>query len=146
MNYLDDFFLVDDTFEECKDAIIDTYDLLIKLGFSIHLDKSIYSSTKGFTLDSTSMTVSLTDIKQQKIKMLIGKTLPSKKLKIRQIAKILGTFEASPPAIKFERLNIFYLQKYKNEALKLTKRNYEGFINLTENCIRFNGGKKVLTH
>ena len=70
------------------------------------------------------MTVSLTDIKQQKIKTLIGETLQSKKLKIRQIAKFLGTFESSLPAIKFGRLNMFYLQKCKNEALKLDKGNY----------------------
>ena len=67
MNYLDDFFLVGDTFE-CKDAVIDTCDLLIKLGFSIHLDKSQFILVQvieyvGFTLDSTSMTVSLTNIK-----------------------------------------------------------------------------------
>ena len=84
MNYFDDFFLVGDTFEECKDAIIDTCDLLIKLGFSIHPDKSQFISVQkiehiGFTLDSTSMTVSLTDIKQQKIKTPIGETLQSKK-------------------------------------------------------------------
>ena len=69
MNYLDDFFLVDDTFE---DAVIDSCDLLIKLGFSIHPDKSQFIPVQkieylGFTLDSTAMTVSLTDIKQQKI-------------------------------------------------------------------------------
>ena len=40
MNYLDDFLLVGDTFEECKDAVIDTFDLLIKLGFSRHPDIS----------------------------------------------------------------------------------------------------------
>ena len=81
------------------------------------------------------MAVSLTDIKQQKIKTLIGEILQSKKYKIRQIAKTLGTFEASLPAIKFGCLNMFYLQKCKNEALKLNKGNYEGLINLTENCI-----------
>ena len=98
MNYLDDFFLVCDTFEECKDTVIDTCNLLIKLGFSIHPDKSQFIPVQkieylGFTLDSTSMTVSLTDIKQQKIKTLIDETLQSKKLKIRQIVKILGSFE-----------------------------------------------------
>ena len=77
----------------------------------------------------------MTDIKQQKIKTLIDETLQSKKLKIRQIAKVLGTFEAALPAIKFGCLNMFYLQKCKNEALKLNKGNYDGLINLTENCI-----------
>ena len=61
--------------------------------------------------------------------------LHSKKLKIRQITKILGTFEASLPATKFGHMNMFYLQKCKNKALKQNKGNYEGFINLTENCI-----------
>ena len=57
------------------------------------------------------MTVSLTDIKQQKIKTLTDETLQSKKLKIRQIAKVLGTYEAALPAITFRRLDMFYLQK-----------------------------------
>ena len=42
MNYLDNFFLVGDTFEECKDAVTDTCDLHIKLGFSI---LPVYSSS-----------------------------------------------------------------------------------------------------
>ena len=68
------------------------------------------------------MTVSLTGLQDHKIKPLISETLQSKKNKIRQMAKFLGTYEASLPAIKFE-------------ALKLKKGNYEGLINLTENCI-----------
>ena len=68
MNYLDGF-LVDDTFEECKDSVMDICELHIKLGFSIHLDKSQFIPVQkieylGFTLDSTSVIVSLTDIKQ----------------------------------------------------------------------------------
>ena len=110
-NYLDDFFLMGDTFEECKDTVIDSCDLLIKLGFSIHPDKSQFIPIQkidhlGFTLDSTLMTLCLTDIKQQKIKTLIGESLQSKKLKIRQIAKILGSFKAALPAIKSGRLNM----------------------------------------
>ena len=87
-NYLDDFFLVGDTFKLCKDAVIDSCDILIKLGFSIHPDKFQVIPAQqieylGFTLDSTAVTVSLTDIKQQKIKTLVDETLQSKKLKIR---------------------------------------------------------------
>ena len=128
MNYLDDFLLVGDAFEEYKDAVTDTCDLLIKLGFSIHQDKSQFIPIQkiehlGFTLDSILMTLSLTDIKQQKIKTLNGESLQSKKLKIRQIAKILRTFKAALPAIKSGRLNMLYLQKCKNENLKLNMGN-----------------------
>ena len=62
------------------------------------------------------MSESLADIKQQKIKTLISETLQIKKLKIRQIAKIFGTFEAALPPVRFGRLNMLYLQKCKNEA------------------------------
>ena len=82
MNYLDDFFLEGDTFEECKNAVVDTCELLIK--FSIHPDKFQFILVQkieyvGFTLDSTSMTVSLTDLKQQKLKTLIDETHQSRK-------------------------------------------------------------------
>ena len=60
MNYLDDFFLVGDTFEECKDAVIDTCNLRPDIPQFIPVQKLEHL---GFTLDSTSMTVSLTDIK-----------------------------------------------------------------------------------
>ena len=77
---------MDDTSEECKDSLIDTCDLLNKSGFSIHPDKFQFIPVPkieylGFTLDSTSMTVFLTDTKQQKIKTLIYEILQSKKLK-----------------------------------------------------------------
>ena len=54
---------------------------------------------------------------------------------IRQIEKILGTFEASLPSIKSGRLNRFCLQKCKNEVLKLNKGNYEGLIKVPEKSI-----------
>ena len=81
-------WVLGDAFEECKDAVIDTYGLLIKLGFSIHPDKSQFIPVQkieslGFTLDSTSMTVSLTDIKQQKMKPPTNETLRRKKFIIR---------------------------------------------------------------
>ena len=47
----------------------------------------------------------------------------------------MGTFEASLPATKFGHMNMFYLQKCQNKALKQNKGNYEGLINLAENCI-----------
>ena len=93
MNYLDGFSLVGNTFEECKDAVIDTCDLLLKLRFSIHPDKSQFIPVQkieylGFNLDFTSMTVSLTDVKQQKIKTPIGETFQCKKLKIGKISNL----------------------------------------------------------
>ena len=100
----------------------------------LYLDRSQFIPVQKieylrFTYDSTSVTTSLTDVKQQRTKILIGEALQREKIKIRQI---LGASEASSPVIKFRHPYMFYLQKCKIEALKLNKGNYEGVINLTE--------------
>ena len=64
MNYLDDFFLVGDNFEECLKALEDSLDLLSRLGFQKSIGKSVFMSTQkiedlGFTLSSKDMTVTL---------------------------------------------------------------------------------------
>ena len=63
------------SFEKSEDAVIDVCDLILKLWFFIHLDKSqsipvqkieyLQKLYLEFTLDSTSMCVFLTDLKQQ---------------------------------------------------------------------------------
>ena len=40
MGYLDDTFLMGDTFNECKNAILANVKLITNLGFSIHSEKS----------------------------------------------------------------------------------------------------------
>ena len=72
MGYLEDLFLMGDTFEECKKSVIATVKLFTKLGFQVHPDKSnLFHSQEihflGFILNSENMTVTLTDEKQTKI-------------------------------------------------------------------------------
>ena len=70
IGYLDDSFLMGDTFEECKKSVIATVKLFTKLGFQVHPDKSnLFPSQDihffGFTLNSENMTDTLTDKKQK---------------------------------------------------------------------------------
>lgn len=67
------------TFKECADNVFYTCDLLKKLGFIIHEEKSIFKPTQsfaflGFEINSVEMTISLTDKKiatlRQKIKFI----------------------------------------------------------------------------
>ena len=46
MNYLGDFFLVGDNFEECLKAVEDSVDLLSRLGFQIDTRKSVFMPTQ----------------------------------------------------------------------------------------------------
>ena len=77
------------------------------------------------------MKTSLTKIKQDKLKNLIAEVLNSSKLRIRDISKVLGSFEAALLAITNGRLYMFYLQKLKNDSLKLCKGNFDAFVKLT---------------
>ena len=72
MGYLDDSFLMGDTFEECKKSVIATVKLFTKLGFQVHPDKSnLFPSQEihflGFILNSKNMTVTLKMKNKQKL-------------------------------------------------------------------------------
>ena len=137
MGYLDDSFLMGDTFEECKKSVIATVKLFTKLGFQVHPDKSnLFPSQEihflGFILNSKNMTVTLTDEKQTKIVEYI-KVLENKKdLKIRDLAKLLGMCEAALPAVQFGRLHMWNLLKIKNNALKMSKGDYKNKCRLND--------------
>ena len=56
------------------------------------------------------MTVTLTKEKQEKLSVLVKQLLNSKRVKIRDIARVLATSKAALPSIKCGRLHLFFLQ------------------------------------
>ena len=115
MSYLDDIFICGDTFEECRDAVLATVNLLLKLGFSIHPQKSQLIPVQkieylGFLIDSVKMKISLAKLKQDKLNNLIAEISNSSKLRIRDVFKVLCSFEAALPAITNRCFYMFYLQ------------------------------------
>ena len=141
MNYLDNFFLVGDNFEECLKAVEYSVDLLSRLVFQINIRKSVFMPTQkikylGFTLNFKDMTVTLTKEKQEKLSVLVKQIVNSKTVKIRDIAKVLETFEAALPSIKYGSLHLFFLQKLKNSTLHKCLGNYDGFCKLDEKSIK----------
>ena len=137
MGYLDDSFLMGDTFEECIKSVIATVKLFTKLGFQVYPDKSnLFPSQEinflGFILNSKNVTVTLRDEKQTIIVEYI-KVLENKKdLKVRDLAKFLGMYEAALPAVQFGRLHIWNLLKIKNNALKIIEVDYESKFRLND--------------
>ena len=76
MNFLDDIFIRGDTFAECRDAVLATVNLLLKLGFFIHPEKSQLIPVQkieylGFFINSVKMKMSLKKTKQDGLKCLI---------------------------------------------------------------------------
>ena len=67
-SYIDDIFMSGDYEPDCIQALVDTINLLLDLGFTLYPDKcQLIPSTKvktlGFIIDSVSMKVTLTDDK-----------------------------------------------------------------------------------
>ena len=85
-----------------------------------------------FTLSSKDMTVTLTKEKLEKLSELVKQIVNSKRVKIRNIAKVLGTFGAALPSTKYGRFHLFFLQKLKNSTLHKYLGNYDGFCKLDE--------------
>ena len=136
MNYLDDIFISGDTFTKFRDAALATVNVLLKLGFSIHPEKSDLIPVQkieyvGFLIDSVKMKISMTKTKQDGLKNLTAEVSNCSTLKIGDISKVLGSFEAALAAITNECLYMFYLQKLKNDSLQLSKGNFDAFVKLT---------------
>ena len=104
MNYLDDIFTNGDAFAECRNAVLVTANLLLKLVFSIHPEKSQPIQVHkiaylGFLIDYVKMKISLTKTKQHGFKNLTAELSNSSKLRIRDISKVLDSFEAALAAV-----------------------------------------------
>lgn len=74
-SYIDDVILIGDTFEECKNNVIETVNMSLNLGFVVHPSESVFEPTQkivflGFILDSKDMTISLTHERATKLKDL----------------------------------------------------------------------------
>ena len=76
MNYLDDIYICGDTFEESRDTVLATVNLLFRLGFSAHPEKSQFVSVQEteyfpFVINSITIKICLTKTKQDGIKKLL---------------------------------------------------------------------------
>ena len=72
----------------------------------------------------------MTKIKQDGLKNLIVEFSNSSNLTISDISKALDSFESALVAVTNGRLYMFYLQKLKNDPLKLSKENFDSFVKL----------------
>ena len=79
------------------------------------------------------MTIKLTAKKTQTLLELIQKALQSQtKIKIRDIAQIIGHMVSAFPAIQYGPLYYRNLEHDKTAALKLSKGNYDAFMSISK--------------
>ena len=129
--YLDDFIFLSESAESLAldlDYVLSTLD---SLGLTINFDKSCLHPSQqieflGFTLDSTSMSVTLTRPKQEKIHGLGSALLLKVSVTIRDLAVFIGNVVASGYGVPRAPLRFKYLEIVKIKALQ----SFQGKISL----------------
>ena len=157
--YLDDILIMGRTMEEIithRDSVIF---LLENLGFVINWEKSILTPVReidflGITINSQSMTMTVSQEKVDKLISLCQKVLSSKEVSLQDLSSLIGKLIATSPAVTPACLQTRYLMMWQIQELKysssytsktqldnLSRRELEWWI---EN-LEINKGKSILT-
>ncbi len=138
-NYIDDLYLQGQTFAKCKTNVLDTIEQFDSLGFISHPSKSAFEPSQkliilGFRLDSVKMTISLTGEKAAALAELCQALIDLGKVKIREVARVLGKIISSLPGVMYGALYYREIEKDKTQALKQNAGNFESYMTLSDNA------------
>ena len=133
--YIDDCIFVAESPSLLLSHIDYAVRLFDSLGLTIHPEKSVFKPVQqieflGFTIDSVSMTVTLTSRKQDKIIQLAQTLLSAKKVTIRELASFIGNVVAADPAVPMGPLHYKYIEIVKNRHLLEHKGNFDAKVKL----------------
>ena len=108
--YIDDFILLNETYEGCTATVAETIISFDKLGFVVHPQKSVFIPNQslvllGFIINSVTMKISLTDSKKEKMKHYLEYDLQnSSNLSVEYVAKVIVYITSSLPAVQFGKI------------------------------------------
>ena len=128
--YLDDFLLIGNSFNECRNNLNKTIYILESLGFLINKDKSQLTPAQnckflGLEFDSINMRILLPYEKRKNLLELIEKFLKMHNCKIRVFAEFIGKLVAASIACKICSIHIKKFETEKFLALKNVNDNYD---------------------
>ena len=139
--YIDDTLLISQSEEKLVQDMHLRLDVLQCCGFTINMEKSHLTPTTeieflGFILNSVSMTIHLTEPKHKRILGLIENVMKSKskKISIRQLAKVIGNLISTFPACDDGQLHYRDLEREKIRSLRV-HGSWSHHIRLSEICI-----------
>ena len=128
--YIDDICIVADTAISCAEAVRELAKDLDAVGLVVHPVKSELTPSKklkflGFYIDTRNMVVTLPQEKIENFEQKALKLLSKEDVKIRHVARLVGYMVAYTQAVDYGLLYQKALEKDKNEALVLSKGNFE---------------------
>ena len=141
LGYIDDSLVLGDTVTECASSVRATKDLVEHVGFTPHLEKSIFAPTQiivflGFTLNSITMTVTPTHDKVMKTRQCCLALLAKQPPTIQDLAEVIGILVANFPGVEFGPLHYRNLEKDKVQALTASKGSYQGLVQLSKKSLK----------
>ena len=127
--YIDDLWLVADSFENCASNVTQTMHLLTKLGFLINYEKSVLEPKYeiqylGFIFNSRRMIISLPESKRSNLIISLRNFVSQEEHSIRDLAKIIGRLIACRLAVPYGLLYTRHLERCKYLALNKFNGNY----------------------
>lgn len=133
-NYLDDFWLMGQSYDRCLYNTTQTKKLITSLGFLINENKSSIIPNKlctflGFVLDSENFQITLPSEKIVRVKSEIQKFLSIKRCTIREFAQMVGLLVSVCPAVEYSWLYTKLFERVKYLNLK-PDDNYDKFMNI----------------
>ena len=134
--YIDDIMIIDESYEKCRMALIETIKLFDDLGFVINAQKSSFIPCKclkylGFCIDTEHMITYLPESKKTKIKASCISLIQCESPTIREVARVIGSIVTTFPAVKFGPLYYRALGNDKSSALKCSSGNFDAVMNLS---------------
>lgn len=104
VGYIDDSYLQEGTFGDCRTDITVTTKLFSHLGFTLNQAKSVFQPTQVitflcFVLNSISMTVALTPGKVEKLCTKANTILEKHSPSIREVSELIGLMVSSFPGV-----------------------------------------------
>ena len=134
--YIDDCIFIGDNASDLRDNVLYAVELFDSLGLTLHPKKSQLVPTQqieflGFMLDSTTMQISLTAEKKDKIAELARRLLERTNITILDLASFIGNLVAADPAVPLGPLHYKFLEIERNELLTEHIGNYDTKISLS---------------
>lgn len=139
VNYLDDFLIFGDTFEECARNVNFTIKLITSVGLTINRDKSNFKPSKkqkflGFIFNSQDLRLELPHDKRIAILRKVQNIGKKESCKIRELAKLIGLLVSVCPAVQYGWMYTKTLERTKYLALIKSHSNYNAEVLITKAC------------
>ena len=138
--YIDDSFIIGESFQKCEASVKFLYQMFQKLGFRVHERKSILTPCKeikflGYILNSKDMSVTPSEDKKVKVKEVIQNLLRKEKPKIRTVASVIGLLNDLCKGSDYGQNYTKSLEIQKIKYLRWSKNmGFDGHMKLSQAC------------